>query len=103
MKEFVEKTKKWIAGIFNDERGNPSSKRFVGVLCSVCLCVVLFVDKHPNNAVVDAVALLAFGCLGLSSIDKFTARKKEINEAISNTPEPAKTPCPNCGQEDCQC
>jgi hypothetical protein len=33
------------------------------------------VDVAPAEYLVDAVALLAFGCLGLASIDKFTARK----------------------------
>lgn len=34
-------------------------------------------DTAPSTALVDAVALLAFGCLGLSSVDKFTNKKNK--------------------------
>ena len=78
----------WVAGLFKDEKGNPSSKRFVGILCGIALCVTMYhnsfstVDVAPSPVLVDAVALLAFGCLGLASVDKFTARKS------NNTEEP---------------
>lgn len=77
----------WIAGLFKDEKGNPSSKRFVGILCGVALCVTMYhnsfstVDVAPSPVLVDAVALLAFGCLGLASVDKFTARKSNSSES----------------------
>lgn len=77
----------WIAGLFKDEKGNPSSKRFVGILCGVALCVTMYhnsfstVDVAPSPVLVDAVALLAFGCLGLASVDKFTARKSNSTES----------------------
>ena len=35
-------------------------------------------DQAPSPVLVNAVALLAFGCLGLSSFDKFTAMKKDV-------------------------
>lgn len=72
----------WFAGLFKDEKGNPSSKRFIGILCGVALCVTMYhnsfspLDQAPSTVLVDAVAMLAFGCLGLASVDKFTARKK---------------------------
>jgi hypothetical protein len=71
----------WISGLFKDEKGNPSSKRFVGILCAITLCITMYhnsfspLDTAPSTALVDAVALLAFSCLGLSSIDKFTQNK----------------------------
>jgi hypothetical protein len=71
----------WISGLFKDEKGNPSSKRFVGILCAITLCITLYHNSFypsgaaPSTALVDAVALLAFSCLGLSSIDKFTQNK----------------------------
>ena len=80
--------KSWIVGLLKDETGCPSSKRFVGIVCSLSLCVALFInccshgDIKPSDAVVNAVALLAFGCLGLSSVDKFTKAKKDIVEAV---------------------
>jgi hypothetical protein len=63
----------WFARIFNDEKGNPSSKRLIGILCGVSLCAALyFKDLNPQPAVVNAVSLLAFGCLGLTVVDKMT-------------------------------
>ena len=73
----------WFARIFNDEKGNPSSKRLIGILCGISLCVTMYhnsfstVDVAPSPVLVDAVGLLAFGCLGLSSVDKFTNRKSD--------------------------
>ncbi len=72
----------WIRGLFNDEKGNPSSKRIVGMGCAVALCITMYhnsfspLDQAPSNILVESVALLAFGCLGLSSVDKFTSKKK---------------------------
>ena len=79
----------WFAGLFKDEKGNPSSKRFVGILCGVALCVTMYhnsfspLDQAPSTVLVDAVAMLAFGCLGLASVDKFTARKKDSDSTES--------------------
>ena len=78
-----------IKGLFTDEHGVTSSKRFVGILCSITLCVTMYhnsfstVNVAPAPYLVDAVALLAFGCLGLSSVDKFTNTKKKIKDATS--------------------
>jgi hypothetical protein len=71
----------WITGLFKDEKGTPSSKRFVGILCALTLCVTMysnsFTEAHfaPSKELVDAVALLAFGCLGLASVDKIWGKK----------------------------
>ena len=68
-----------------DEKGNPSSKRIMGVLCTITLCVTMyqnaFSEEHiaPSPTLVNAVAALAFGALGLTSIDKFS-KKNESNE-----------------------
>jgi hypothetical protein len=67
--------------LFSDEKGSPSSKRFIGLLCGISLCVALFVSQttgnNPSDALVDAVALLAFGCLGLTSIEGIFTKKKK--------------------------
>jgi hypothetical protein len=66
----------WISSLFNDEKGNPSSKRFIGIVSGLMLCITMYhnsfssVDIAPAPYLVDAVALLAFGCLGLTSIEK---------------------------------
>lgn len=83
----MKKIINWISGLFKDESGSPSSKRFVGIMAGLSLCVTLYVNSYsngeikPSDSLVNAVALLAFGCLGLSSVDKFTALKKDIKEA----------------------
>jgi hypothetical protein len=79
----------WISSLFNDEKGNPSSKRFIGIVSGLMLCVTMYhnsfssVDVAPARYLVDAVALLAFGTLGLASVDKFTARREKKKEEDS--------------------
>lgn len=64
-----------------DENGLISSKRFVGLMASFTLCITMFVNSFlittacPSDSLINAVALLAFGALGLSSVDKFTIMK----------------------------
>lgn len=72
----------WFVGLLNDEKGNPSSKRFVGIIAGISLCIVLFISSfsngksEPSEALIDAVALLAFSCLGLASVDKIWSKQK---------------------------
>jgi len=71
-----------IRSLFSNEHGNVSMKRLCGLLCTITLCVTLyansFTESHfaPSTPLVDSVALLAFGCLGLSSVDKIFSKKK---------------------------
>jgi uncharacterized BrkB/YihY/UPF0761 family membrane protein len=92
----------WLHKLSSDENGSPSSKRIIGILSSLALIFVLIYSslhetKPVNDTIVNAVALLAFGCLGLTSVDKFTALKKQIKEGISNntTTEASETPVEN--------
>ncbi len=116
IKKWFDDLKNWSGGLFKDEKGVPSSKRLVGILCAATLCITMYhnsfstVDIAPAQYLVDAVALLAFATLGLSSVDKFTAAKKDINkattpvkkESVEETPAESST-CTNCGQEPCNC
>lgn len=74
MKEFIKK-------MFQDEHGNPSSKRVSGFICVLALVIALLLNTitcggvKPSDSLIDAVALFAFGALGLTSIDKFTKNK----------------------------
>ena len=83
MKKFLSSLMDGIKSLLSDERGSISSKRLVGIMCAIFLCITLyensFSDEHvaPSAPLVESVAALAFGCLGLSSIDKFTFKKKE--------------------------
>ena len=76
---WYQKFKKWVIGLFKDEKGNTSSKRFIGIICGLSLCISLFINQYtghkPSDVLVDSVALLAFGCLGLSSVDKIWAKR----------------------------
>ena len=67
---------------FCEENGNLSMKRLCGLLCTVALCVTLyhnsFSNEHtaPSTVLVESVALLAFGCLGLTSVEKIFKKDK---------------------------
>jgi len=76
----------WITGLLKDEKGTPSSKRFVGIIAGITLCVTLFAnqftDEHiaPSAVLVNAVAALAFGALRLASVDKIWGNKEDKTE-----------------------
>jgi hypothetical protein len=61
---------------FCDESGQLSMKRICGLLCVVTLCVTMYHNSFsvehiaPSAILVESVALLAFGCLGLTSVEK---------------------------------
>ena len=69
--------------MLSDEKGAISSKRVAGILCTVMLCATLFANQFtpehikPSDTLVECVTALAFGCLGLSTIDKFSLKKTE--------------------------
>lgn len=66
---------------FTDESGSLSMKRLCGLLCVIALCVTMyhnsFSAEHtaPSTILVESVALLAFGCLGLTSAEKIFKKK----------------------------
>lgn len=75
----------YLQGLLKDEKGTPSSKRFVGIIAGLSLCVSLFINlftEHPvDHVLIQSVAALAFGALGLASVDKIWSKdKKEITE-----------------------
>ena len=82
-----------VKSLFADEKGAVSSKRFVGLLAAVTLCVTMYhnsfstTDIAPADSLVNAVAMLAFGALGLTSFDKFTNMKDKVAKAT----KPAET------------
>jgi hypothetical protein len=73
----MKKIALWISELLQDESGVLSSKRFIGMVAGLSLCATLFLNQmngifsHPSSEIVAAVAALSFGCLGLSSVDKF--------------------------------
>ena len=78
-----------IKSLFSDEHGVISMKRLCGLLCTISLTATLyqnsFSESHiaPSKELVDAVALLAFGCLGLSSVDKIWGKKQKDTSSES--------------------
>ena len=66
---------------FKDENGNLSMKPLCGLLCVIALCVTMyhnsFSEEHvaPSAILVESVALLAFGCLSLTTADKIFKKK----------------------------
>jgi hypothetical protein len=72
--------------LITDEKGAVSSKRFVGLVAALTLCITMYHNSFsdasvaPADSLVNAVALLAFGALGLSSVDKFTSIKSKKQE-----------------------
>jgi hypothetical protein len=81
-----------LSEIISDENNRLSSKRIVGLLTSTSLCITLyqnsFSEQHiaPSTPLVESVAALAFGCLGLASLDKYTKRK--LNKESETKEEP---------------
>lgn len=79
----MKKVVNWVTGLLKDEKGTPSSKRFIGILAGISLCVTLFANQFteqhiaPAESLVNAVAALAFGALGLASVDKIWGKKEE--------------------------
>jgi hypothetical protein len=75
--------KQFIKSLFSDENGVISMKRLCGLMCTVALCVTLYVHSlgqahnAPSSILIESVALLAFGCLGLATADKIFGKKKD--------------------------
>lgn len=90
MKKLLSK----IAEIISDENNRLSSKRIVGVMCSIFLCMSLYksscceAQTQPSSALVETIGAVTIGCLGLSSLDKFTKRKHEKTEAPTEPTQP---------------
>lgn len=78
--------------MLKDHNNEPSSKRFVGVLSALVLlyCLVYntwFPKNAPAEYLVDSVALLSFGCLGLTATEKIF---HTIKGSKKSTEEPKK-------------
>lgn len=79
----MKKLLSWI-GAFVSENGTPSSKRLVGVMCSIFLCYTLYSNHdtthEPSQALVYTVGSLAFASLGLTSAEKIFKKPSLPNE-----------------------
>jgi hypothetical protein len=76
----MKKERGFIAKLFC-EGNEPSSKRFVGILGSLTLFITLFansfshLEQAPSESLVNAVALLSFGALGITGAEKIFSKK----------------------------
>jgi len=74
--------KKFFTQIFQDDKGKFSSKQFVGIVSGLMLCFTMYhnqftdVSVAPADALINAVAALSFGSLGLASADKIFGKKE---------------------------
>lgn len=83
------KKNNWFKQLFSAPTGNISSKRVMGVLCIICLCICLFISTfsvyQPSTAIVESLTIISIGCLGLTSIDIASyTRKRKTNTNIDN-------------------
>lgn len=63
--------------IFTGDKGELSSKRFVGILGAILLFVKLFVD--PSKEIIDAVEWIVILALGFTTIEKFKSNEDKTN------------------------
>jgi len=89
------KKQNWFIRMLNDHNFEPSSKRFVGVLGALSLIYALIYNTwFPKNApaeyIVDSIALLTFGCLGLTSTEKIFSIVKNSRLNTEKKQEPKK-------------
>lgn len=78
----MKKERGFFAKLFC-EGNEPSSKRFVGILGAMTLFGTLFansfshLDQAPSDALVNAVALLSFGALGITGAERIFSKNKQ--------------------------
>lgn len=64
------------------DNDSVSSKRFVGLVAAMCLCITMVVSSFvslktpPSDTLIEAVLWLALGSLGFTSIEKFSNYKR---------------------------
>ena len=87
----MKKVISFLAGFFTDSPNSPSMKRLCGFLCVIALCGTMyhnsFSDEHtaPSTILVESVALLAFGCLGLTATEKIAGIIKGAKQDSNNS------------------
>ena len=66
---------------FTEDNDRLSMKRLCGFICVVILTITMyhnsFYETEPSEALVYSVTSLAFGCLGLTTMEKIFKKKDE--------------------------
>ena len=84
-KKLEKKERGFIAKLFC-EGSEPSSKRFVGIIGAITLFGTLFansfshLEQAPSESLVNAVALLSFGALGITGAERIFGKKTNNQE-----------------------
>lgn len=79
--EFKDKKEKGFFTKMFCDKNEPSSKRVVGIVGSFTLFITLiahtFTDvcNPPSDVLVNSVALLSFGALGITGVEKIFSKK----------------------------
>jgi len=82
----MKSIKNFVWSLFS-EKGEISSKRFAGIMCTFFLCVTLlwnsFSEEHiaPSTILVECVTAVAIGALGISAVQTIFKKKEENTEA----------------------
>lgn len=88
-----KKQERWFITKFFCEKSEPSSKRLVGIVGAFTLFATLFansfshVDSAPSDALVQAVAFLSFGALGITGFERIFSKKEPVAKNEENSPE----------------
>ena len=81
----MKKERSFLAKFFC-EKNEPSSKRLVGIVGSFSLFVTMVmnsfshVDSAPSDALVQSVALLSFGALGITGAERIFSKKDKTEK-----------------------
>ena len=84
--------KRFFKSLLGSGNQTLSSKRFTGILCVISLVIALFVSLFSGgklcteDSLVDAIALLAFGSLGLTSTEAIFGKKYDDKKDNDQTP-----------------
>ena len=64
----------FIDGLFKDENGTLSSKRFVGIVGALSLVVFMFI--HPTEWSNSSVLIMSLGSLGITGLEQIFKKGK---------------------------
>jgi len=76
----------FLFGFFFNNPETPSMKRLCGLMCVCFLCITLCkslfspITNDCPRYLIESISLLAFGCLGLTSVEKVFNKKNKKNE-----------------------
>jgi hypothetical protein len=91
-----------IVSLYSDERGELSIKRVCGSICVATLCYIAIITTYncsecPSMYLVESITVLALGCFGFTSLDKFNWFKNQASNTTQTAPA-QPVPDPNATQ-----